>query len=72
MNSKIAALEGEIKKLPVSQQELMKITRKFDLNNVIFTKFLEKRNEADIVYHYFSILNVDLEAREVTKLFEGI
>ncbi|MDP2161708.1 MAG: sugar transporter, partial [Flavobacterium sp.] len=49
VNAKMGQIDNEIKKLPVATQELMKITRKFDLNNVIFTKFLEKRNEADIV-----------------------
>lgn len=49
VNEKIQSIDAEIKKLPAAQQELMKITRNFNLNNVIFTKFLEKRNEADIV-----------------------
>jgi capsular exopolysaccharide synthesis family protein len=49
VNDRIQSVDGEIKKLPAAQQELMKITRNFNLNNVIFTKFLEKRNEADIV-----------------------
>jgi len=49
INERIQSIDAEIKKLPAAQQELMKITRNFNLNNVIFTKFLEKRNEADIV-----------------------
>lgn len=49
INDKIQSIDSDIKKLPAAQQELMKITRSFNLNNVIFTKFLEKRNEADIV-----------------------
>jgi len=47
--SKINQLEGSISKLPSDQQEYLKITRKYNLNNQLFTEFLAKRNEAEIV-----------------------
>jgi hypothetical protein len=49
VNDKISKSEATISKLPAEQQELLKINRKYDLNNEIFTSFLEKRNEANIV-----------------------
>lgn len=45
----INQLESSIKKLPEDQQEYLKITRKYNLNDNIFTTFLAKRNEANIV-----------------------
>ncbi|MFN3941523.1 MAG: polysaccharide biosynthesis tyrosine autokinase [Flavobacterium sp.] len=47
--AKINQLESSIKKLPEDQQEYLKITRKYKLNDNIFTTFLAKRNEANIV-----------------------
>lgn len=47
--AKINQTEGEIRKLPEDQQDLIKIKRKFDLDNEIYSRFLEKRSEADIV-----------------------
>jgi len=49
INSKIGVAEGDIKQLPQDKQELLKIQREYDLNNTIFSTFLEKRNEANIV-----------------------
>lgn len=47
--SKISQLQNSISKLPTDQQEYLKITRKYDLNTQLFTEFLAKRNEAEIV-----------------------
>lgn len=49
INSKINQAEGSIKKLPDDQQELVKIKRKYDLSDNIYSTFLQKRSEADIV-----------------------
>ncbi|PKB17416.1 polysaccharide biosynthesis tyrosine autokinase [Flavobacterium sp. 5] len=49
IQSKINEAEGKIKRLPDDQQELIKIQRKYDLNNNIYNTFLQKRSEADIV-----------------------
>jgi succinoglycan biosynthesis transport protein ExoP len=49
INGKINQSESSIKKLPEDQQDLIKIKRKYDLNNDIYSSFLEKRSEADIV-----------------------
>jgi len=49
VNAKIGQAEGVVKKLPAEQQELLKIKRKYDLNDNIYTEFLQKRNEAEIV-----------------------
>jgi len=49
INSKIGASESAIKQLPEDQQELIKIKRKYDLNDNIYNTFLQKRSEADIV-----------------------
>ncbi|MGQ7945294.1 polysaccharide biosynthesis tyrosine autokinase [Flavobacterium sp. WC2509] len=47
--SKINEAESKIKRLPDEQQELIKIKRKYDLNDNIYNTFLQKRSEADIV-----------------------
>jgi succinoglycan biosynthesis transport protein ExoP len=47
--SKINQAENKIKRLPDDQQELIKIKRKYDLNDNIYSTFLQKRSEADIV-----------------------
>lgn len=41
--------EGTISQLPEQQQDLIKFTRKFNLKDNIYTTFLEKRAEADII-----------------------
>ena len=48
-NSKINETESTIKQLPEDQQELIKIKRKYDLSDNIYSTFLQKRSEADIV-----------------------
>ncbi|KAF2510768.1 polysaccharide biosynthesis tyrosine autokinase [Flavobacterium zhairuonense] len=49
VNAKINEAENTAKSLPEDQQELLKIKRKYDLNDNIYTSFLQKRNEAEIV-----------------------
>ncbi|WP_281231852.1 polysaccharide biosynthesis tyrosine autokinase [Flavobacterium gelatinilyticum] len=49
INAKIGQAESTVKRLPQEQQELLKIKRKYDLNDNIYTEFLQKRNEAEIV-----------------------
>ncbi len=49
INSKINQAESTIKALPDDQQELIKIKRKYDLSDNIYSTFLQKRSEADIV-----------------------
>jgi succinoglycan biosynthesis transport protein ExoP len=49
IESKINQTESKIKRLPDDQQELIKIKRKYDLNDNIYNTFLQKRSEADIV-----------------------
>ncbi|SNR49633.1 polysaccharide biosynthesis tyrosine autokinase [Flavobacterium sp. ov086] len=49
VNSKIGEAESTVKRLPEEQQELLKIQRKYDLNDNIYNEFLKKRNEAEIV-----------------------
>lgn len=49
VNSKIGQTESTIKKLPEEQQELLKIKRKYDLSDNVYSTFLQKRSEADIV-----------------------
>jgi len=49
LNAKIALAEGSIKKLPEEQQDLAKISRKYELTGNVLNTFLEKRNEATIV-----------------------
>ena len=49
VNSKIDQAEGSIQQLPDDQQELIKIKRKYDLSDKIYSTFLQKRSEADIV-----------------------
>ncbi|PWB24574.1 polysaccharide biosynthesis tyrosine autokinase [Flavobacterium sp. HTF] len=49
INGKIGQAETTVKRLPEEQQELLKIKRKYDLNDNIYTEFLQKRNEAEIV-----------------------
>ncbi|TDE29172.1 polysaccharide biosynthesis tyrosine autokinase [Flavobacterium ranwuense] len=49
VSSKISETESTIKQLPEDQQELIKIKRKYDLSDNIYSTFLQKRSEADIV-----------------------
>ncbi|MFI0490730.1 polysaccharide biosynthesis tyrosine autokinase [Flavobacterium sp.] len=49
VNSKINQTESSIKQLPEDQQELIKIKRKYDLSDNIYSTFLQKRSEANIV-----------------------
>lgn len=49
INAKLGQAESTVKRLPQEQQELLKIKRKYDLNDNIYTEFLQKRNEAEIV-----------------------
>ncbi|CAA9200263.1 hypothetical protein FLA105534_03015 [Flavobacterium bizetiae] len=49
VNAKIGQAESTVKRLPEEQQELLKIQRKYDLSDNIYTEFLKKRNEAEIV-----------------------
>ncbi|MCP2029219.1 capsular exopolysaccharide synthesis family protein [Flavobacterium sp. HSC-32F16] len=49
VNAKIGQAESTVKRLPEEQQELLKIKRKYDLSDNVYTEFLQKRNEAEIV-----------------------
>ena len=49
INKKISQIENTVKRLPDDQQELIKIKRKYDLNEKVYSAFLQKRSEADIV-----------------------
>lgn len=49
IGGQISQSEANIKKLPQDQQELMKIQRKYDLNDNIYNTFMSKKSEADIV-----------------------
>lgn len=48
VNSKVAEYDDEIKKLPLTEREMIKIKRKFDLNDNIFNFLQQKRAEAGI------------------------
>jgi tyrosine-protein kinase Etk/Wzc len=47
-DKRISLSDSEIKKLPVTEQQLIKIQRKFELSDNIYTYLLEKRAEAGI------------------------
>ena len=49
VRSKIAQLENEVKKLPQEEQDLLKIQRKYSLNERTYNMFLEKRSEAGLI-----------------------
>ena len=49
INRNIARAEGEASLLPENKQEHIKITRKYNLKDKIYSTFLEKRSEAEIV-----------------------
>lgn len=47
--AKMKQAENELQVLPENQQELFKIQRKYNLSDNIYSSFLAKRNEAEIV-----------------------
>ena len=49
INKNIAKAEAEASLLPENKQEHIKITRKYNLKDKIYSTFLEKRSEAEIV-----------------------
>jgi capsular exopolysaccharide synthesis family protein len=49
INRNIAKAEGEVNLLPENKQEHIKITRKYNLKDKIYSTLLEKRSEAEIV-----------------------
>jgi capsular exopolysaccharide synthesis family protein len=49
INKNIVRTEGEASLLPENKQEHIKITRKYNLKDKIYSTFLEKRSEAEIV-----------------------
>ena len=49
INGRINIAEGSISLLPEKQQDYINISRKYDLKEKIYSTFLEKRSEADIV-----------------------
>jgi capsular exopolysaccharide synthesis family protein len=48
VNQKIADVEKELKKLPATEIEYIKVQRAFDINNTVYTYLLEKRAETGI------------------------
>ncbi|HEX2920996.1 MAG TPA: GNVR domain-containing protein, partial [Bacteroidales bacterium] len=44
----LQCIESEIRKLPTTERQMIKIQRKFDINNTVYTFLLEKRAEAGI------------------------
>jgi tyrosine-protein kinase Etk/Wzc len=48
VNNRIALVNYDIKKLPATERQLIKIQRAYDLNNTVNTYLLEKRSEAGI------------------------
>ena len=47
-DSRLRAVEREIRKLPSTERQMINIQRKFDINNTVYTFLLEKRAEAGI------------------------
>jgi capsular exopolysaccharide synthesis family protein len=47
-NRKMSEVDTEINKLPTIERQLIRIQRKFDLNNTVYTYLLEKRAESGI------------------------
>ncbi len=45
---RLELIDLEIKKLPTTERQMIKIQRKFDINNTVYTFLLEKRAEAGI------------------------
>ncbi|MDX1754376.1 MAG: GNVR domain-containing protein, partial [Salinimicrobium sediminis] len=49
INRDIAMAEGEIRKLPQEEQDLLKIQRKYSISERTYNLFLEKRSEAGLI-----------------------
>ena len=49
VNSRINQLEADISKLPQEKQELSKIQRKYSLSEDVYSNFLSKKSEAEVV-----------------------
>ncbi|MFT7082181.1 MAG: capsular exopolysaccharide synthesis family protein [Nonlabens sp.] len=49
LQAQIGTVEAQIKKLPKEQQEFLKIQRQFDMDNNIYTVFMSRRAEAELV-----------------------
>ncbi|MFV8279939.1 polysaccharide biosynthesis tyrosine autokinase, partial [Christiangramia marina] len=49
IQTRIAQLENEVQKLPQEEQDLLKIQRKYSINERTYNMFLEKRSEAGLV-----------------------
>lgn len=47
--ARLRQAEGEVKRLPEEKQDYLRIQRKYNLNNEIYSNFLQKRTEANIV-----------------------
>lgn len=47
-DKRLSNIELEIRKLPTTERQMIKIQRKFDINNTVYTFLLEKRAEAGI------------------------
>jgi capsular exopolysaccharide synthesis family protein len=48
IKEKLSLVEKEIRKLPATEQELIRIQRKFEINNTVYTYLLEKQAETGI------------------------
>jgi capsular exopolysaccharide synthesis family protein len=48
LDTKIAAIENELRGLPAKEMEFVKVQRGFDINNTVYTYLLEKRAETGI------------------------
>lgn len=49
VSGKIGSAEGSIQNLPEEQQQMLKITRKYELSRNIYDAFLAKKTEANII-----------------------
>lgn len=69
---KIKEFKDEIYKLPVAERQMLQITRKFDLNNDIYTFLLQRRMEAGITLasNTPDVKIID-KARPETILYKG-
>ena len=48
MNARIAKIEDEVQKLPITERQMINIQRNFNINDQIYTFLLQKRAEAGI------------------------
>lgn len=48
MNERIAKIEAEVQKLPITERQMINIQRNFNINDQIYTFLLQKRAEAGI------------------------